>query len=119
MTKLTFLLAAAALAISALPASAAAPTTTAPTIQINVTVRVSDNGVIFSRYRARRGWGVHFNVTNVGKKLHRVDIGGLVTPVIKPGGKARVSANLEERGKYPYKVTLNPAGKSSGFFIVY
>jgi hypothetical protein len=119
MKKLTFLLAVAALAISALPASAAAPSTTAPTIQISVTVRVSDTGVIFSRYRARRGWGVHFNVNNVGKKPHRVDIGGLVTPVIKPGGKARVSANLEERGKYPYKVTLNPAGKSSGFFIVY
>ena len=119
MKKLVFSLAVAALAISVLPASASTPATTAPTIQISVTVRVSDTGVIFSRYRARRGWGVHFDVRNVGRKPHRVDIGGLVSPVIKPGGKARVSAVLEERGKYPFKVTLNAGGKSSGFFIVY
>jgi hypothetical protein len=119
MKKVIVLLGIVALAISALPASAAAPTTTAPTIQITVQVKVSEAGVVFSRYRARRGWGVHFNIRNLGKKPHRVDIGGLVTPVIKPGGRARVSANLEERGKYPYKVTLNAAGKSTGFFVVY
>lgn len=119
MKKLALPFVVAVLVISALPAAAAAPATTQPTIQITVNVKVSEAGLVFSRDRARRGWGVHFDVRNVGKKPHRVDIGGLVTPVIKPGGKARVSATLEERGKYPYKVTLNPAGKSSGFFLVY
>jgi hypothetical protein len=116
MKKLVPAIALAAVAASLGPSASA---TTQPSIIINVSVSVTDTGIRFSHTRARRGWGVYFNVVNRGKRPHRVDIGGLVTPVLQPGKRARVGANLEERGRYPYKVTLNPGPRHRGFFIVY
>jgi Cupredoxin-like domain len=106
----------AAVAASLLPSASA---TTAPTIIITVRVNVTDSAIRFSQLRVRRGWGVHFVVRNGGKRPHRVDIGGLVTPVIQPGKRGRVSASLEERGRYPFRVTLNGTPRQKGFFIVY
>jgi hypothetical protein len=116
MKKLIPVIALAAMAASLGPSASA---TTQPSIIINVNVSVTDTAISFSQKRARRGWGVYFYVTNRGKKPHRVDIGGLVTPVIQPGKRARVGANLEERGRYPYRVTLNGSPRHRGFFIVY
>jgi hypothetical protein len=116
MKRLLLLLAVAGVGASLLPTASA---TTAPNIIINVRVSVTDSAIKFSPKRARRGWGAHFIVTNTGKRPHRVDIGGLVTPVIQPGNKRRVSASLEERGRYPYRVTLNGTPRQRGFFIVY
>jgi hypothetical protein len=114
--KVIPLLAVAALAAALLPAASA---TTQPTITINIRISVTDTGITFSQYRARRGWGVHFLIRNTGKKPHRIDIGGIVSPIIQPGKRSRVSASLEERGRYPFRVTLNPGPKAKGWFIVY
>jgi hypothetical protein len=121
VTKALVIVAIAALAAGG--AAMAAPTgsvTTAPVIIITVRVNVTDTAFTMTRYRARRGWGAHFVVTNAGKKPHRLDIGGLLTPVIAPGKRARVSAGLEERGRYAVKITVNNGGpKHSGWFTVY
>ena len=118
MPKMILLvLAAAAAAVTVLPAATA---TTAPTINIDINVTVTDSAVKFARYRARRGWGVDFIVTNRGRKPHKLVIGGLPTPVLRPGKKAMVRAVMEERGRYPFSVTVNAAGaKHKGWFIVY
>lgn len=107
-------------ALLAAAVASSAFATTRPAIIINVRVNVSDNAMTFSQYRAQRGWGVHFIVRNIGKKPHKVDIGGLVTPVLLPGKRARVSASLEERGRFPFKVTVNSAGpRHTGWFTVF
>jgi hypothetical protein len=62
---------------------------------------------------------VHFVVRNVGKQPHAVDIGGLQTGVIRPGKKKTVSASLEERGTYPYKVVGGASSRQSGIFRVF
>lgn len=118
MKKALFALAVlAATLVVLVPAGTA---TTEPAIQINVKVTLTDTAITLSRYRARRGWAAHFIITNAGRKPHTVDIGGLVSKVIKPGGKATVSASLDERGKYPFFVKLNAAGpRHRGVFVVY
>ena len=98
------------------PASTA---TTEPAIQITIKVTLTDSAITMSRLTARRGWGGHFVIRNVGKKPHSVDIGGLRTGTIKPGGKAVIKASFETRGKYPFRVVLNSSGtKHTGFFRV-
>ena len=120
--KLVPLLATAALAATVLPAASArpaGPATTQPTIVINVSIVLTDRAVTFGRSQARRGWGVHFLIANKSTKPMRIDIGGLVSPIIKPGKRGKVSAVLELRGRYPYKVTLNPPGiRAKGWFLV-
>jgi hypothetical protein len=106
-------------AVAAVSAQSAAATTR-PINILNVRVTVTDSALTMSHYRAHRGWGAHFIVTNRGRLPHRVDIGGLLTPVLAPGRRAKVSASLEERGRFPFKVTLNSAGrKHAGWFIVF
>lgn len=98
----------------------AVPATTQPSVQITVKVSLTDSTLTMSTYRARRGWGAHFVIRNLGHKPHTFDIGGLVSKVIAPGGKAVVSASLDVRGKFPYSVKLNSAGASHrGVFTVY
>jgi hypothetical protein len=48
-----------------------------------------------------------------------VDIGGLESPVLQPGGKGRVSASLDERGRYPYQVVGTKVATQKGWFTVY
>lgn len=108
----------ASLAIAA-AFSGGASATTVPAAIIPVKVTITDTGVVFSKLRARRGWGVHFNIVNKSKKAAQVDIGGLVSPVLQPGGKGRVSASLDERGRYPYEVVGAKADAAKGFFTVY
>jgi hypothetical protein len=93
--------------------------TTEPAIQITIRVTLTDSSISMSRLTAKRGWGGHFVIRNVGKKSHSVDIGGLRTAAIKPGGKAVIKASFETRGKYPFKVILNSSGsKHTGIFRV-
>ena len=116
-TRLLLLLAVAAVAALALLPSATA--TTAPAVQVTIKVTVSDHGITMSKYTARRGWAAHFVVRNTGSKPYAVDIGGLLTGPIAPGKKKTVSASLEERGAYPYKVVLTPVPKKyTGVFRV-
>ena len=88
-----------------------ATATTAPAVQVTIKVTVSDHGIKMSQYTARRGWAAHFVVRNTGSKTYAVDIGGLLTGPIAPGKRKTVSASLEERGTYPYKVVLKPVPK--------
>ena len=108
----------AALAVAA-AFSGGATATTVPAAIIPVKVTITDTGIVFSRLRARRGWGVHFNIVNKSKKPAQVDIGGLESPVLKPGAKGRVSASLDERGRYPYLVVGTKKAKQKGWFTVY
>lgn len=93
--------------------------TTEPAIQITIKVTLTDSAITMSRLTARRGWGGHFVIRNVGKKPHSVDIGGLRTAAIKPGRKAVIKASFETRGAYPFRVILNSSGsKHTGVFRV-
>jgi hypothetical protein len=93
--------------------------TTEPAIQITIKVTLTDTSITMSRLTAKRGWGGHFVIRNTGKKPHSVDIGGLRTGTIKPGGKALIKASFETRGKYPFRVVLNSSGtKHTGIFRV-
>jgi hypothetical protein len=96
-----------------------ATATTEPAVQINIRVKLTDTSLTMSRYDARRGWGGIFIVKNLGKKPHVLDVGGLQTKTIKPGGTGRLEASFETRGRYPFQVTLNSAGvKHKGIFVV-
>jgi hypothetical protein len=93
--------------------------TTEPAVQITIRVTLTDTSISMSRLTARRGWGGHFVIRNTGKKPHSVDIGGLRTGKIKPGGRAVIKASFETRGKYPFRVILNSSGaRHTGIFRV-
>ena len=99
-----------------------APTSTAttePAVQITIKVTLTDSTITMSRLTAKRGWGGHFVIRNTGKKPHSVDIGGLRTGKIRPGGRAVIKASFETRGRYPFRVILNSSGaKHTGIFRV-
>lgn len=99
--------------------SGGASATTVPAAIIPVKVTITDSGIVFSKLRARRGWGVHFDIVNKSTKPAQVDIGGLQSPVLAPGAKGRVSASLDERGRYPYLVVGAKTAKQKGWFTVY
>ena len=106
--------------VAALVLLPSATATTAPAVQMTVNVSVNDSGIRMSRYKARRGWAVHFVVRNTGSKPYAVDIGGLHTGPISPGKKKTVSASLEERGRYPFKVLVpSPSKQHLGVFRVF
>jgi hypothetical protein len=116
-TRLLLLLTVAAVAgLAVLPSATA---TTAPAVQVTIKVTVNDHGITMSTLTARRGWAAHFVVRNTGTKAYAVDIGGLLTGPIAPGKKKTVSASLEERGTYPFRVVLKPVPKKfTGTFRV-
>ena len=117
-TRLLLLFVVGSVAALALLPSATA--TTAPAVQMTINVTVNDAALTMSRYKARRGWAVHFVVRNRGSKPYAVDIGGLQTGPIAPGKKKTVSASLEERGRYPYKVLVpSPTVRQAGIFRVF
>ena len=109
----------AVVAIAGLVVMPSATATTAPAVQVTIRVTVTDTGIKMSTYTARRGWAAHFVVRNLGSRPYAVDIGGLLTGPIGPGKRKTVSASLEERGTYPFKVIVrNPTKKHSGVFRV-
>jgi hypothetical protein len=106
--------------VAALALLPSATATTAPAVQMTINVNVSDAALTMSRYKARRGWAVHFVVRNTGSRPYAVDIGGLLTGPIAPGKKKTVSASLEERGRYPFKVLVPaPSARQAGVFRVF
>lgn len=110
------LLAVAVVGLALLPSATA---TTAPAVQVTIRVTVTDHGIKMSQYTAKRGWAAHFVVRNAGTKTYAVDIGGLLTGPISPGKRKTVSASLEERGAFPFKVVLQPVPeKYRGVFRV-
>ena len=119
MPKTSLRLVVAVAVVVAVVAAPTASATTAPAILLEVKVTVTNDGIAFSRLRARRGWAAHFNVTNRSNRPLQVDIGGLQTRVLKPGQKGRVSASFESRGRYPYLVVGSTSPKQKGWFVVY
>jgi len=87
--------------------------TTSPGYNYKITVTVTDKQVVMSASVAKRGWIARFLITNKGKKLHLIDIGGLKKR-LKPGAKGRIASYLEDRGQFDVKVD----GKVRALFTV-
>ena len=87
--------------------------TTSPGYNFKIIVTVTDSQVVLSRSVARRGWIARFVITNEGKKVHVIDIGGLKKR-LQPGAKGRLASYLEDRGQFKIKVD----GKLRGLFTV-
>ena len=87
--------------------------TTSPGYNYKIQVTVTDRQVVMSSSVAKRGWIARFIITNKGRKVHVVDIGGLKKR-LKPGAKGRLASYLEERGQYKVKVD----GQVRGLFTV-
>jgi hypothetical protein len=95
-----------------------APATTAPAITVSVKVAITDTQATLSPKSAKRGYFAYFRIRNLGKKPHRIVIGGLTSRVIAPGERALLGANLEERGRYQYKVDRGGRRGYVGYFSV-
>ena len=95
-----------------------ASATTAPTLTVKIQVAVSDVGVKLSQTQSYRGWNANFFVRNVGTKPHKFEIGPLSTPVLKPGGRAVIRAELVLRGRVLYRDPLSSGPRSRGYFKV-
>jgi hypothetical protein len=96
----------------------AATATTAPTLTVSIKVAMSETGVSLSQKTAYRGWAAKFVVSNVGKKRHQFEIGGLTTPVLAPGARRVLKVELALRGRVTYRDSLNPGPSSRGYFRV-
>ena len=114
-SKLILVLAAALAAAAFLPLASA---TTAPTLTIKIRVVMTDTGVRLSQVKSYRGWYVNFIVVNHGTKAHKFEIGGLTTPVIKPGKSHVLKVELALRGTVTYSDLLNAGNRSTGTFAV-
>jgi hypothetical protein len=114
--KLVLLVSLAALSLSIVVPAALA--TTAPAVNVNITVIITDSKTTFSSSVGRRGWAAHFIIKNLGKQTHRIDIGGLKTPPIKPGKRSRLGALLEDRGNFPWVVDKGGPNHSGSFKVV-
>lgn len=96
-----------------------ASATTAPDMTVKIRVLMSDTGVTLSQVKSYRGWYANFIVINKGKKAHKFEIGGLTTPVLKPGKQHVLKVELALRGTVTYQDDLNPKNQSSkGTFSV-
>ena len=102
----------AATLVVALPAGS----TTAPGYNFTIKVTIAKGGrVTLSSTTAKRGWIGRFRITNKDSKPHRFDVGGLpVKKPIPPGGIAKLSSYLEDRGAFKIRVD----GVFRGYFNV-
>jgi len=108
------LLAAATLTAALVPAAQAAresSKTTAPPPVVDIKVKISDRGIVFSPKKAVRGAYARFILLNVGKKSHAIAFGatkkgaGVQTgfhKLVKPSEQAILLLFLDYRGKVPY-----------------
>src|SRR4029450_8537075 len=87
--------------------------TTSPGYNYKIIVTVTDGHVVMRSSVAKRGWIARFVITDKGKRVHVIDIGGL-RKRLQPGAKGRVATYLEERGQYKIRVD----GKVRGLFTV-
>lgn len=114
-SKLILFLAAALAAAAFLPVASA---TTAPTLTVKIRVVMTDLGVTLSQVKSYRGWYANFIVVNQGKKAHRFEIGGMTTPVLKPGKRHVIKVELALRGSVTYSDLVNAGTRSKGTFTV-
>jgi hypothetical protein len=106
----------AALAAIAVPAVSARSETTAPGYNYKIRVTISKGGqVVMTSMYSKRGWLLHFIVTNKDRKAHRFDVGGRgPAKAIKPGKIAKFGAYSDQRGQFPFHVD----GHVRGYFNV-
>jgi hypothetical protein len=115
-TKLLLLGSTVALMLSlAVPAALA---TTAPAVSVKITVTITKKATKFSLTGGRRGWAAHFTVRNADTKPHQLEIGGLKSKVVKPGGKSTIGAYLEDRGSFVWKVDKGGPNRQGLFKVV-
>jgi heme/copper-type cytochrome/quinol oxidase subunit 2 len=100
----------------AAPAISARPETTAPGYNFKIKVSITKGGhATLTSLQAKRGWLVHFLVTNKDKVPHTFNIGGQgPKKAIAPGKTVKVGAYSENRGQFAYRVD----GKIRGYFVV-
>ena len=98
------------------PAISARPETTAPGYNFKIKVTITKGGhATMSSLQAKRGWLLHFVVTNKDKVPHKFNIGGRgPKKAIAPGKSVKVGAYVETRGQFAYRVD----GKVRGWFVV-
>jgi heme/copper-type cytochrome/quinol oxidase subunit 2 len=104
-----------AMAIAA-PAISARPETTAPGYNYKIKVSITKGGQLTATsLQAKRGWLVHFLVTNKDKVAHKFNVGGQgPKKAIGPGKTVKVGAYSENRGQFAFRVD----GKVRGYFVV-
>ncbi len=105
----------ASMAIAA-PAISARPETTAPGYNYKIKVSITKGGQLTATsLQAKRGWLVHFFVTNKDKVPHKFNVGGQgPKSAIAPGKTVKVGAYSEQRGQFAFRVD----GKVRGYFVV-
>jgi|SRR5579884_156117 len=110
-----FSIVAAVVAIAA-PAVSARTQTTAPGYNFKIHVSIKKGGqVVMSSLYSKRGWLLHFIVTNKDSKPHRFDVGGRgPAKAIRPGKTVKFGAYSDQRGQFPFHVD----GRIRGYFNV-
>jgi heme/copper-type cytochrome/quinol oxidase subunit 2 len=105
----------AGLAVAA-PAISARPETTAPGYNFKIKVSITKGGqATMTSLQAKRGWLVHFLVTNKDKVPHKFNVGGQGPKnAIAPGKTVTVGAYSEQRGQFAFRVD----GKIRGYFVI-
>jgi hypothetical protein len=88
-------------------AAAASATTTPPGQPYQVSVELTDRGVIMGYSELPRGLKAEFDIANVGKKPHIFKIFNQSTRKLKPGGRAVLSILLLHRGNFAWDDPLN------------
>ena len=102
MSRRMFLAVLVALAALAPAAGAFARTaTTGPDAVINVKVFLYDDHMAITKATFERGASARFIVTNKGTKPLKLKFGAVSTPLLKPGKKTIILAELDYRGKFP------------------
>ena len=91
------------------------PSTTAPSVFVNVLVTLTDTRTILSRHRANRGDEARFIIRNIGTKPRSFALGTLArgngmqtgfAETLKPKTQKTLLLFLDYRGRVPYKSVL-------------
>ena len=100
-------------------ARTATPRTTGVDPLINVSVRITDKGMVVKPNRVVRLETVQFRVVNAGKLTHDFRVVGLKTPALKHGQVGHILVQFTDRGQYLYRCALHCSAKARGYIHVY
>jgi plastocyanin len=100
-------------------ARTATPQTTGVDPLINVSVRITDKGMVVKPLRVARLETVAFRVVNAGKLTHDFRVVGLKTGALKHGQVGHILVQFTDRGQYLYRCALHCSVKTRGYIHVY
>ena len=100
-------------------ARTATPNTTGVDPLINVSVRITDKGMVVKPLRVARLETVAFRVVNAGRLTHDFRVAGLKTPALKHAQVAHILVQFTDRGQYLYRCALHCSTKMRGYMNVY